>query len=133
MAPTATYLQRGEALDYRNTTEETIPHGTIVTIGTRIGVTGCEIPPGKLGSIHVCGVFRIKKTDTAAIGIGQTVYYDGTGITGQAPKPPSGGGGSVQSQSEGDSTTAEDTAIEVGYAADDAAASDDTVLVKLNG
>lgn len=111
MAPTATYLQRGEALDYRNTTEETIPHGTIVTIGTRIGVTGCEIAPGKLGSLHVCGVFRIKKTDTAAMEQGQTAYFDGTGITG----------------------TSGDTAIEVGYVAEPAEAAEETVLVKLCG
>ena len=111
MAPTATYLQRGEALDYRNTTEETIPHGTVVTIGTRIGVTGCEIPPGKLGSLHVCGVFRIKKPDAAAMEQGQTAYFDGTGITG----------------------TSGDNAIEVGYAAEAADAAAETVLVKLNG
>lgn len=129
MAPTATYLQRGEALDYKNTTTALIPHGTIVAIGTHIGVTGCDIPPGQLGTLHVCGVFRIKKTDTTAISLGQTVYYDGTGITGQAPTP------SVTPQAQGDSSsaTAEDTAIEVGYAAADAAAADDTVLVKLNG
>lgn len=139
MAPNATYLQRGEALDYKNSTTELIPHGTIVVIGTRIGVTGCDIPPGQLGTIHVCGVFKIKKTDTDAISLGQTVYYDGTGITGQAPAAPSGG---VAPQKEGDddgdsdsddTATAEDTAIEVGYAAADAAAGDETVLVKLNG
>lgn len=141
MAPNATYLQRGEALDYKNSTTEVIPHGTIVVIGTRIGVTGCDIPPGQLGTIHVCGVFRIKKTDTDAITIGQPVYYDGTGITGQAPAAPSGGidtqneGGDGQDEGDGEDggTTAEDTAIEVGYAAADAAAGDETVLVKING
>ena len=125
MAPNATYLQRGEALDYKNETEATIPHGTIVTIGPRIGVTGCDIQPGRLGTIHVCGVFRIKKTDTAAIGIGQTVYYDGTGITGQPTMQIDDG--------DEDETAAVDTAIEVGYAAADAAATDETVLVKING
>lgn len=134
MAPNATYLQRGEALDYKNSTTELIPHGTIVVIGTRIGVTGCDIPPGQLGTIHVCGVFKIKKTDTDAISLGQTVYYDGTGITGQPSTL------SVQSESgDGDGDDGEgdaamvDTAIEVGYAAADADAGDETVLVKLNG
>ncbi len=111
MAATAAYLQRGEALDYRNTTEETIPHGVILTIGTRVGVTGCEIPPGQLGTLHVCGVFRVKKTDTAAMTMGQTAYFDGTGVTG----------------------TSSDTAIEIGYIAASAEAADETVLVKLNG
>lgn len=112
MAANATYLQRGEALDYRNTTETTIPHGTIVTIGTRIGVTGCDIPPDHLGTIHVCGVFRIKKTGTDAVKLGQALYFDGTGIT---------------------TTESGDTAIEVGYAAADAEATDETVLVKICG
>lgn len=130
MAPNATYLQRGEALDYKNSTTEVIPHGTIVVIGTRIGVTGCDIPPGQLGTIHVCGVFRIKKTDTDAITIGQTVYYDGTGITGQ----PSTASVQNEGEDEDESNAATvDTAIEIGYAADAAAAGDETVLVKLNG
>lgn len=124
MAVTAAYLQRGEALDYWNTTEETIPHGVIIPIGTRIGVTGCEIPPGRLGSLHVCGVFRVRKTDTAAIAMGQTVYFDGTGITGQA----SSSGGAEKSEA-----SAADTVIEVGYAAAPAGEDDETVLVKLNG
>lgn len=105
----AEYLQRGEALDYTNATEETIPEDAVVTIGTRIGVTGCPIPPGKTGTLHVVGVFEIAKTGTAAVEIGQPVYYDGDGIT--------------------------DTAGDVvaGYAAAPAAAGDTTILVKLCG
>lgn len=105
----AEYLQRGEALDYTNATEETIPEDAVVTIGTRIGVTGRPIPPGKTGTLHVVGVFEIAKTGTAAVEIGQPVYYDGDGIT--------------------------DTAGDVvaGYAAAPAAAGDATILVKLCG
>lgn len=107
----AAYLQRGEALDYKNDTTETIPHGTVLPIGLRIGVTGCDILPGQIGSVHVCGVFRFKKTGTAAIQMGQTVYFDGTGIT----------------------TTSGDTTVQAGYAAAPAAASDTEILVKING
>ena len=107
----AEYLQRGEALDYTNATENTIPAGAIVTIGTKLGVAGCDILPGQTGSLHVCGVFRIKKNDAAAMEQGQTAYFDGTGITG----------------------TSGDNAIEVGYAAEAADAAAETVLVKLNG
>ncbi len=105
----AEYLQRGESLDYTNATEDTIPDGAVVAIGSRIGVTGCPIPPGKTGSLHVVGVFEIAKTGTAAIEMGQTLYFDGTGITDTA----------------GD--------IAAGYAAAPAAASADTVLAKLCG
>lgn len=105
----AEYLQRGESLDYTNATEELIPDGAVITIGSRIGVTGCPIPPGKTGSLHVVGVFEIAKTGTDAIEMGQDLYFDGTGIT--------------------------DTAGDVvaGYAAAAADASAETVLVKLNG
>ncbi len=109
---TATYVQRGESLDYTNATDEIIPHGAVIAVGTRIGVAGCEILPGQMGSLHVVGVFRIAKTDSAAIAMGQAVYYDGTGITG---------------------TASGDTTIPAGYAAASAAASDTDVLVKLNG
>jgi len=105
----AKYLQRGEALDYVNATDEPIPAGAVVTIGGRIGVAGCPIPPGETGSLHVTGVFEIAKTGTAAIEQGKTVYFDGTGITDTA----------------GD--------VEAGYAAAPAEASAETILVKLCG
>lgn len=114
----AEYWQRGEALDYHNTTDALIPANTIVQICSRIGVTGTAIAPGEVGSLHVSGVWEIKKTGTAEIAMGQTVYFDGTGITDAA----------------NDGATPNATAyVEVGYAAADAAAGAATVLVKLRG
>lgn len=107
----AEYLQRGESLDYTNATEELIPAGTIVEIGDHIGVTGCPIPAGQTGSLHVVGVFEIEKTESADIEMGKTVYFDGKGIT---------------SDSESEYPVA-------GYAAAPAAAADTTILVKLCG
>lgn len=77
----AEFWQRGEALDYINSTNATIPNNTLVQIGDHLGVTGTTIEPGQTGSLHVGGVWEIKKTGTAAITMGQTVYFDGTGIT----------------------------------------------------
>lgn len=115
---TAAYLQRGEALDYTNATEETIPHGAVVAIGDRIGVTGCPIPPGKTGTLHMVGVYEIKKTGTTAVEQGATVYFDGTGITAAA----------------NDGAQTNPTAyVKAGYAASPAAANDTTILVKLCG
>lgn len=108
---TAEFWQRGETMDYTNGTQATIPANTIVTIGSRIGVTGCAIEPGNVGSLHVCGVFEMPKTGTAAISMGDVVYFDGNGITGTS------GTGTV----------------EAGYAAAAAAAADTTILVKLRG
>ena len=107
----ATYLQRGEALDFINTTDETIPAGVVIPFGKKLGVTGSDTPPGNLGSLHVMGVFEIAKTGTAAIEMGTPVFFDGTGIT---------------DTSGADTTPA-------GYAAAYAAADAETLLVQLNG
>lgn len=116
---TAAYLQRGEALDYTNATEETIPHGAVVVIGSRVGVTGCPIPPGKTGTLHVVGVYEITKTVETAVEQGAAVYFDGTGITTAADN--------------GQSDDAKEAYTPAGYAAAPAAAADTTILVKLCG
>lgn len=104
------YVQRGETLDYVNPGTETISADTVVTVGTRIGVAGCDIKPGELGSLHMVGVFRIPKSGEGAIEMGAAVSFDGTGIAAVA---------------EG--------AAAIGYAAAPAEASDKNVLVKLLG
>lgn len=106
----ATYWQRGESLDYGNSGTAVIEANTIIDFGTRIGVAGTDINPGEKGSVHVTGVYEIKKTGTTAITMGAAVYYDGTGITNTAT----------------DNTPA-------GYAAAAAAADEAVILVKLLG
>ena len=107
----AEYWQRGEALDYTNATDTLIPANTIVQIGSHIGVTGTDIAPGEVGSLHVGGVWEIEKTGTQDIAMGQAVYFDGKGIT----------------DATGDGN------VEAGYAAAPAKAADTTILVKLRG
>lgn len=80
----ARYLQRGEALDYRNNTEEKIGAGDVVTIGKRIGVAGTEMAPGELGTIHVDGVYELDKKDKTAMTMGTEVYLAADGITATA-------------------------------------------------
>lgn len=105
----ATYWQRGESLDYKNTTDAVIEENTIIDLGTRVGITGTYINPGETGSLHVCGVYEMPKTDDTAIALGAAVYFDGTGITVTAGSTPA------------------------GYAAGVAEAADTVVLVKLLG
>ena len=114
----AEFWQRGEALDYINSTDATIPNNTLAQIGDRLGVTGTTIEPGQTGSLHVGGVWEIKKTGTAAITMGQTVYFDGTGIT---------------DAKDNGATTNPTAYIEAGFAAADAKADAETILVKLRG
>ncbi len=111
----ATYVQRGETLDYVNETAKLISAGSVVIVGDRIGVAGCPIAPGETGVLHVTGVFEIAKTGTAAIEIGKAVFFDGAGITGTA------------------SESGEAATVPAGYAAASAAANAATVLVKLTG
>lgn len=107
----AQFWQKGEALDYRNSTTALIEADTILVVGDRIGVAGGDIPPGELGSIIVGGaVFEMPKAGDAAIGAGKEVFWDGTGITAES------GTGTVKA----------------GYAAQDAAADADRILVCIN-
>ncbi len=115
---TAKYWQRGEALDYTNAGDSTIAANTIVKNGSRIGVTGAPIAPGETGALHVGGVWEMPKSGTNAIVMGQTVYFDGSGITDEAD--------------DGDTPTPTAYA-EVGYAAAAAGATDTKILVKING
>lgn len=74
---TATYFQRGEAIDYPNTGDETLKHGTVVSIKTRIGVVAGDIEPKQTGTLHVAGVFEIPKKDASAVfAIGDAVSFD---------------------------------------------------------
>ena len=56
----ASYWQRGETLDYKNTGSSTIEANTVVELTGRVG---------------------IDKTGTNEIAFGQPVYFDKTGIT----------------------------------------------------
>ena len=49
----ANYQQPGAAIDYTNPTSNTIKAGQVVSLTTRIGVAGTEIPAAAVGSLHV--------------------------------------------------------------------------------
>ena len=59
----AIYWQRGEDLDYKNGTSDTIEAGSVVSLKTRIAIAGMDIRPGEVGSIHVKNVFKFDKTE----------------------------------------------------------------------
>jgi len=105
----AIYWQKGEALDY--TTAEAVANGSVVSLGTRIGIAAGDIPAGGTGTVHVEGVFKLAKATGTAIDQGTAVFYD----------------------AESDVITATEGGIPAGYAAVPAAADDPVVLVKLLG
>ena len=106
----AKYWQRGETLDY--TPSEAVKNGEIVSLGTRIGVAGSDIPANVQGQIHVVGVFELDKAENEAITMGAAVYYK---------------------EAEDVITATASGNVPAGYAAQAAAAADATVLVKLLG
>lgn len=106
----ANYMQSGETLDYRNTSEQTICAGDIIVLKACIGVAGMDIPPKELGTVHVTGVYEIPKKTAEAFPIGTPVYYSADGITAAA---------------EGN--------VPVGYAVCDAPAEAQAARVKLRG
>ena len=106
----AKYWQRGETLDY--TPSAAVKNGEIVSLGTRIGVAGSDIPANVQGQIHVVGVFELDKAENEAITMGAAVYYDATNDV---------------------ITTTATSNVPAGYAAQAAAAAATTVLVKLLG
>lgn len=71
----ANYQQPGAAIDYTNPTSNTIKAGQVVSLTTRIGVAGTEIPAAAVGSLHVKGVFTMDKA-SGAIALGAAVYYN---------------------------------------------------------
>lgn len=107
----AKYWQRGESIDYLNGGSEKIEANTVVSLGTRIGVAGCEIKPSETGSVHVTGVFEIEKA-AEEITLGALVYF---------------------SAADGNVTATEAGNIPAGWAVAPAASSDATALVKLLG
>lgn len=115
----AAYWQRGESLDYVNMTDAVIEANTIIPISGRIGVAGTSINPGEKGSIHVTGVYEIAKASNSEIEMGAEVYFDGAGITDAADNRKAG--------------AEKEEYVPVGYAAQTAAADDESIFVKLMG
>lgn len=113
----ATYVQRGEALDYTNSTEAVIPAGSVISLTTRIGVAGTNIAPGAVGSVHVVGVFSMDKTDSEEVAMGDALYFDTA--TGKITKT-----GKISKTGTSDTPPA-------GYAAAPSAAAETTVLVNI--
>ena len=113
----ASYWQRGETLDYKNTGSSTIEANTVVELTGRVGIAGTDIAPGAEGDLHVCGVFEFDKTETNEIAFGQPVYFDKTGITDAA--------------NNGETSGSKVAYTPAGFAAKAAVAGDAKVLVKI--
>ena len=77
----ATYWQKGETLDYVNEGTKVIEAGEIIDFKSRIGIAAYSINPKEKGTVHMVGVYNIKKKDQTEIKMGTPVYFADDGIT----------------------------------------------------
>ena len=111
----ASYWQRGESLDYKNSGVAAIEANTVVELPGRIGIaelTSHQEP----SAICMCAVFlNLTRPAKNAISMGTAVYFDKTGIT--------------EAANDGEEEPTSHTPA--GFAAADAAESDTKILVKI--
>ena len=105
----AAYWQRGEAIDFTNSTGEKIEANQIVTVGALIGIAGTDIADGETGTLHIEGVFEMPKKESEEIEAGAVVCFKE---------------GAVEKFADGETPA--------GVAVAKAEAADAVVLVKIN-
>ena len=125
----AKYIQRGEAIDFTNSSEAKINAGDVVVFGTKIGVAGDDIAVGATGTLHMEGVFELPKDygdSGKALTAGQGVYWDAEHSCMKAAVAQVVGTGA-----DAGKVTTEASAVN-GYVVKAALTADQTVLVKIN-
>lgn len=70
------YQQPGEVVDFVNGTGSTVTSGSVVKIGTVLGVALADIADGATGAVQVEGVFVVPKVSGAVIAQGETLTWD---------------------------------------------------------
>lgn len=83
----ASYIQKGDILDYTNAAETAVEYHDILVIGSLVGIALEPITKGSTGSVSVTGVFGLP-TDASDITAGMPVYWDAA--SGKAVKENSG-------------------------------------------
>ena len=72
------YLQKGERIDYVNSSENTIKYLDVVAGTDKVFIAAEEIAPGATGAVYSEGVFELKAKSGEAFTFGQALYYDST-------------------------------------------------------
>ena len=104
---TATYVQKGDNIDYKATAA--VGYMQIVPLASRIGVSLGTIAAGETGTLSLRGVYEMPAAASLAISTGEAVYWN-------------------TENSNIDKTTA---MIPAGIAVADKGAADTTVLVRI--
>lgn len=72
------FIQRGNVLDYSNSSGNTITSGSGVVVATGIfGVAGADISDGAVGAVHLEGVFELDKaTNEGDFAVGDKLFWN---------------------------------------------------------
>jgi predicted RecA/RadA family phage recombinase len=71
----ARFKHDGKAIDFFPTVD--VAAGSVIIQGSLVGITKLDIPAGRLGALHVTGVYEVVKSNVA-IPLGSKVYWDDT-------------------------------------------------------
>ena len=71
----ARFKHDGKAIDFFPVTD--VPAGSVIVQGSLVGITKLDIPAGRLGALHVVGVYEVVKSNVA-IPLGSKVYWNNT-------------------------------------------------------
>lgn len=69
------HIQPGKVLDYTNATGAPIASGSVVAVGTTLGVALADIAAGATGAVAIDGVFAVPKVAGTAITQGAAVIF----------------------------------------------------------
>lgn len=105
----AVFYSKGESVDYRPASA--VAAGDVVVQGGLVGIARLDIPAGALGSLAICGLFKVAKATSTVFAAGAPIYWDAT---------------------NGVAVTSSADAIAMGVAVAAAGSTEDTVIVALN-
>ena len=70
------FVDEGISVSYKNTGSGIIYSGSVVSMGTIVGVALGDIPAGASGTVRITGVWKLPKDTTAAMSLGDAAYWD---------------------------------------------------------
>lgn len=76
MAKATSFVQKGESIDWTNSTGADIGYRDVIPLGGRIFIAGENIANGATGTIQSEGVWELPADNTTAFVVGDVLYWD---------------------------------------------------------
>lgn len=70
----AKFIQKGDNIDFKNTTDSPVLYGEVIVFGKMIGIANNDIPVGAIGTISLTGVYEIP-CEAVEIATGDVLYW----------------------------------------------------------